>query len=107
MAFLSGKKKAGDGLRGVPGVLEVEAGQTSGTDALRVVFDPKQVSFEAILTKWAAAAETTAPLVVFSTSKEQRAVAGAWTSEQAKTPAHRGSIAVKDADVGAFVPRAD
>jgi peptide methionine sulfoxide reductase msrA/msrB len=107
MAFVSGKKKTGDGLRGVPGVLEVEVGQTAGTDTLRVVFDPKQVSFEAILTKWAAAADPGAPLVVFSTSKEQRAVAGAWTSGQAKMPAHRGSIAVKDADVGAFVPRAD
>jgi peptide methionine sulfoxide reductase msrA/msrB len=107
MAFLSGKKKTGDGLRGLPGVLEVEAGQTAGTDALRVVFDPKQVSFETILAKWAAAADSTSPLVVFSTSKEQRAAAGAWTSGQGKTRAPRAGIAVKDADLGAFVPRAD
>jgi peptide methionine sulfoxide reductase msrA/msrB len=107
MAFLSGKKKAGDGLLGLPGVLEVEAGQTAGTDTLRVVFDPKQISFETILAKWAAAAEPATPLVVFSTSKEQKAVAGAWTSGHGKIRAPRVGIAVKDADVGDFLPRAD
>jgi peptide methionine sulfoxide reductase msrA/msrB len=107
MAFLSGKKKTADGLRGVHGVLEVEAGQTAGTDALRVVFDPKQVSFESILTQWATAADPGSSLIVFSTSKEQRAAAGAWTAGQGKTRAPRAGIAVKEADVGAFVPRAD
>ena len=87
--------------------LEVEAGQTGGTDAIRVVFDPKQVSFDAILTNWATAADPAAPLVVFSTSKQQREAAGAWTRGHGKTLSHRGGIAVKEADIGAFVPRAD
>jgi peptide methionine sulfoxide reductase msrA/msrB len=105
MAFLSGKKRTGDRLRALPGVLEVEAGETAGTDALRVVFDPKQVSFESILAQWIAVADP--PLVVFSTSKQQREAAGAWTSGKGKTVAPHGRVAVKEADVGSFVPRAD
>jgi peptide methionine sulfoxide reductase msrA/msrB len=106
MAFLSGGKKTGDGLRAVPGVLEVEAGKTSGTAALRVVFDPKQVTFESILAKWASAeaANPAASLVVFSTSKEQKEVAGTWTAGAGHKVSPRGGIAVRDADVGSFTP---
>jgi peptide methionine sulfoxide reductase msrA/msrB len=99
MAFLSGGKKTGDGLRAVPGVLEVEPGKTSGTAAIRVVFDPKQVTFESILAKWAAAEGGT--LVVFSTSKEQKDVAASFSKSARKGVA---GVAVKDADVGSFTP---
>jgi peptide methionine sulfoxide reductase msrA/msrB len=106
MAFLSGDKKTGDGLRAVPGVLEVEPGKTSGTAALRVVFDPKQVSFESILAKWAAAeaAKPAASLVVFSTSKEQKETTASFTAGPGRKIAPRAGIAVKDADVGSFTP---
>lgn len=105
MAFLSGSKKTGDGLRSLPGVLEVEAGKTSGTIALRVVFDPMQVSFDALLSKWAAteAVNPATSLVVFSTSKEQKDLAGTWTKVEGKKLAPKG-IAIKDADVGSFTP---
>jgi peptide methionine sulfoxide reductase msrA/msrB len=104
MAFLSGGKKSAEGLRSVPGVLEVEAGKTSGTAALRVVFDPKQVTFESILAKWASAeaSNPAASLVVFSTSKEQKDVAGTWMAGAGRKVAPKGGIAVKDADVGSF-----
>jgi peptide methionine sulfoxide reductase msrA/msrB len=107
MAFLSGKKKDAAGLKGMPGVLEVEAGKTSGNDALRVVFDPKQVTFEAILTKWAETEGSAAQLIVFSTSKEQKSAAGTWTASVGKKLLPKGSIAVKDADLGAFTPLPD
>jgi peptide methionine sulfoxide reductase msrA/msrB len=107
MAFLSGRKKTGEGLRGLRGVLEVEAGKTAGTDALRVVFDPKQVTFEAILAKWAEAADPAGPLVVFSTSKEQKQAAGTWTAGPGRKASLHGTIAVKDGDPGSFTPAAD
>ncbi len=106
MAFLSGSKKTGEGLRSVPGILEVEAGKTLGTVALRVVFDPKQVTFESILAKWASAeaADPAAKLVVFSTSKEQKDTAGVFTQGAGRKLLPKGGIAVKDADVGSFAP---
>jgi peptide methionine sulfoxide reductase msrA/msrB len=103
MAFLSGTKKTGDGLRGVPGVIEVEPGKTGGAAALRVVFDPKQVTLDSILAQWAGseAANPAASLIVFSTSKEQRVAASSWTSGPGKKLAHR-AISIKDADLGSF-----
>jgi peptide methionine sulfoxide reductase msrA/msrB len=102
MAFLSGKKSDAERLKAVPGVLEVEAGKSSGEGALRVVFDPKQVTFESILTKWAEAQGPSARLVVFSTSKEQKEAAGAWTASAGRKISPKGGIAVRDADPGAF-----
>jgi peptide methionine sulfoxide reductase msrA/msrB len=107
MAFLSGKKKTAESLKGLQGVLEVEAGKTSGTDALRVVFDPKQVTYEAILSEWAEREGPSGHLVVFSTSKEQKALAGSWTSGAGRKLSPKGGIAVKDADVGSFAPTPD
>jgi peptide methionine sulfoxide reductase msrA/msrB len=104
MAFLSGKKNTVEGLRALTGVLEVEAGKTSGTDAVRVVFDPKQVTYEAILTKWAESEAGSRELVVFSTSKEQKDTATTWTAARGRKASPKGSIAVKDADVGGFTP---
>ena len=52
----------------------------------------------------AEATNPAASLVVFSTSKEQKDAAGSWTSGPGrKLSPPRGSIAVKDADVGSFV----
>jgi peptide methionine sulfoxide reductase msrA/msrB len=107
MAFLSGQTQTGEGLKALPGVLEVEAGKTSGTDAVRIVFDPKQVTFEAILTKWAEREGAKGHLVVFSTSKEQRDAAATWTRGPGKQLSPKGSIAVKDADIGSFTPSHD
>ncbi len=106
MAFLSGGKRAAEGLRAVTGVLEVEVGKTEGVDAVRVVFDPKQVTFEALLGQWASAQakDPTAHPVVFSTSKEQKELAGQWTASTGRKLLKAG-VAVKDADLGGFVPQ--
>jgi peptide methionine sulfoxide reductase msrA/msrB len=106
MAFLSGGSKAKEGLRKVPGVLEVEAGKTAGTAALRVVFNPKEITFEGLLGKWASveAADKPARLVVFSTSKEQKQAADGWKANAAESVAPKGAIAVQPTDLGSFTP---
>jgi peptide methionine sulfoxide reductase msrA/msrB len=103
-AFLSGGKATGEALRGVPGVLEVEAGRASGTRAVRVVFDAKQVPFPNLLAQWAASAakDPSAQLVVFSTSKEQKEQASAFTAGGGRKIAPRAAIAVKETDLGSF-----
>ena len=103
MAFLSGSKKTADALRALPGVLEVEAGKTAGVAALRVVFDPKQVSFGSILAPWASTeAKGGGELTVFSTSAEQKQAALDFAAGAGKGRAH--GLSVKDADLGGFVP---
>ncbi len=108
MAFLSGGPKAKEGLRTVPGVLEIETGKTAGTDALRVVFNPKEITFEGLLGKWASveAAAKPARLVVFSTSKEQKQAADGWKAGAEKSAAKVG-IAVQPTDLASFTPSAD
>jgi hypothetical protein len=71
------------------------------------VFDPKQVTFESILSRWAEGEGPSAHLTVFSTSKEQKDAAGAWTSGAGRKLSPKGGVAVKDADVGSFTPAAD
>jgi peptide methionine sulfoxide reductase msrA/msrB len=109
MAFLSGGAKAKEGLRTIPGVLEVETGKTAGTDALRVVFNPKEITFEGLLGKWASveAAGKPARLVVFSTSKEQKQAADGWKEGAGKSATPKGAIAVQPTELGSFTPTPD
>lgn len=39
-------------LRKIPGVVETEVGYAAGAEAVRVVFDPKRLSFETLLDRW-------------------------------------------------------
>jgi peptide methionine sulfoxide reductase msrA/msrB len=109
LAFLSGGPKAKDGLRAVPGVLEVELGKTAGTEALRVVFNPKEITFEGLLGKWASfeAAEKRSRLVVFSTSKEQKDAAEGWVTGGGRSVAPKLGIAVQPTDLASFTPGGD
>jgi peptide methionine sulfoxide reductase msrA/msrB len=106
MAFLSGGSKAKEGLRTVAGVLEVEAGKTAGADVLRVVFNPKEITFEGLLGKWASVAAAGKPgrLVIFSTSKEQEKAALGWKAGAGQSAAAKGGIAVQSTDLGSFTP---
>ncbi len=109
MAFLSGDESARDALRRVPGVLEVEIGTTEGTDALRVVFNPKEITFEGLLGKWAGAEAASRParLVVFSTSREQKDAAEAWKAAAGHKAPMRSIITVQATGLSSFVPSSD
>jgi peptide methionine sulfoxide reductase msrA/msrB len=39
-------------LRKIPGVVETEVGYTGGAESVRIVFDPKKLSYEDLLAKW-------------------------------------------------------
>ncbi len=98
-ALLGGGKRAQDALRGVPGVLEVEAGTVQKTPVLRVVYDPKQVAFEGLLKAWAPvdSANAGAERIVYSTTDEQHHVADAW-----KARAASGHFVVRSGDPSDF-----
>jgi peptide methionine sulfoxide reductase msrA/msrB len=108
MAFLSGGSHTKEGLQSVPGVLEVEAGKTGSTHALRVVFNPKEITFEGLLGKWASVEAAGKPerLVVFFTSKEQKEAADGWKAG-AGHAAPKGGIAVQPTDLSSFTPSSD
>jgi peptide methionine sulfoxide reductase msrA/msrB len=95
-AILGGGRGASAALAAIPGVLEVESGTADRTEALRVVFDPKQVAYGDLLDKWAAirasGGEGGASRVVFFVSDEQRGVAEQW----ARAGGSKGSVAVRN-----------
>jgi peptide methionine sulfoxide reductase msrA/msrB len=95
-AILSGDGATAAALRDVPGVLELDAGAIGRVPALRITFDPKQIAYDTLLSRWAGAGG--GPRVVFSTSPEQRRQAGDWSKAQAS-----GSVVVQDETSGAFV----
>jgi peptide methionine sulfoxide reductase msrA/msrB len=102
-AILSSGPKVLDALRGVPGVLEIEAGKAGTTAAVRVTFDPKQVSYAGLLDKWASleTSGNASQLSVFCTSEDQRHVAEAWKG-RARQGAPRATIVVQSADARTF-----
>ncbi len=75
-AILAGGAEALSALRDLTGILEAEAHAVAGTPAVRVVFDPKTIDYEALLDRWSHLAS--GPLVVFWTSEAQRTVAQRW-----------------------------
>jgi peptide methionine sulfoxide reductase msrA/msrB len=103
-ALLGGGRRSRDGLRAVQGVLAVEAGTVRGAEAVRVVFDPKQISYEDLLAKWAPIEATAgdAHHVVYYTSDEQRRVAEEWKTHPRQGAPMKASIAVRPSDVSGF-----
>jgi peptide methionine sulfoxide reductase msrA/msrB len=102
-ALLAGGRAAQAALREVPGVLEVEAGMVGDTDAVRVVFDPKQIAYGDLLAKWAPldAGGGRQDRVVYSTSEEQRRAAEEW---KASSPRIAGRLVVHAGDLHSFTP---
>jgi peptide methionine sulfoxide reductase msrA/msrB len=88
-ALLAGGATAAAALRGVPGVLEVETETLQRVETVRVVFDPKQLSYQDLLDKWASVegSRDGAPRVVFFTSSEQQQVAKEWKDRAARSAA--------------------
>ncbi len=99
-ALLGGDPAAEAALRAVPGVLEVEAGTVDNAQALRIVFDPKQIGYGDLLKKWAPieAASGRRDTVVYYTSEEQRRVAEDWKARGTTA----GTLVVHAGDVNAF-----
>jgi peptide methionine sulfoxide reductase msrA/msrB len=103
-ALLGGGRKAQDVLQRVPGVLAVEVGTVANKDAVRVVFDPKQIAYGDLLSRWAPL-ETgagSADHVVYWTSDEQRRVVEEWKSRPHRDVTSKGSIVVRAGDASAF-----
>jgi peptide methionine sulfoxide reductase msrA/msrB len=103
-ALLAGGRRTHDALRIVPGVLEVQAGTVQNAEAVRVVFDPKQIAYADLLGRWAPieAAAAGAKRAIYATSDEQRRVAEEWKTHVSRGPAVTTSIIVRAGDVGAF-----
>ena len=101
-ALLGGGQKARDALRAVHGVLEVEAGSVDHADAVRVVFDPKQIAYADLLATWEPI-EGAASHLVYSTSGEQRRVAEEYRTRSLRGAGAKGSVVVRAADANAFV----
>jgi peptide methionine sulfoxide reductase msrA/msrB len=99
-ALLAGGPAAESALRSVPGVLEVEAGTVDHAQALRVVFDPKQIGYGDLLGKWAPieAASSRRDPVVYFTSEEQRRIAEDSKSRVATSK----RLVVQSGDLNAF-----
>ena len=98
-ALLAGGQAALAALRSVPGVLEVQAGMVGDVDAVRVVFDPKQIAYGDLLGRWAPieAAGGRLDRVVYYTSEEQRRIAEEWKGRSAA-----GNLVVHSGNASAF-----
>jgi len=101
-ALLAGGRAAQSALQAIPGVLEVETGTVDHTEALRVVFDPKQLAYGDLLEKWApvASASGRPGPVVYYTSDEQRRIAEDPRGRSATVP----RFVVHAGDAQAFSP---
>jgi len=102
-AILGGGVPERDALRGVAGVLEAEVGHAGKTAAVRVVFDPKQITYDQLLDQWTQLEVTAhaAQLAVVVTSADQRKAVDAWKA-RAKTAAPKAGVVVSVGDAGSF-----
>jgi len=107
-ALLGGGRRTRDALEQVTGVLEAEAGKADRTDAVRVVFDPKQIAYGDLLEKWGAIESPDGPAhrIVFFTSDDQRHVAERWKTHAAGAARARG-VVVRRGDANSFTPAGD
>jgi peptide methionine sulfoxide reductase msrA/msrB len=105
-ALLAGGRKTRDALMSLPGVLEVESGTVARSEALRVVFDPKQIGYGELLEKWARteAGDATATRSVYVATDDQRRIAEDWTTRAGRSAARHAPIVVQAANLTAFVP---
>jgi len=108
-ALLGGGRRTKAALERVAGVLEAEAGTADRTDAVRVVFDPKQIAYGDLLEKWASIDPGDGPAhrVVFATSDDQRHVAEQWKTHSRGGAARARGVAVRRGDPGSFTPAGD
>jgi peptide methionine sulfoxide reductase msrA/msrB len=102
-AILGGGVAERDALRGVAGVLEAEAGRAGKTAAVRVVFDPKQITYDQLLDQWTQVevAAHAVQLSVVCTSVDQRKAVDAWKA-RAKAAAPKAGVVVNIGDAGSF-----
>jgi peptide methionine sulfoxide reductase msrA/msrB len=107
-ALFGGGRKAQAALQVVDGVLEAQAGTVNRAGAVRVVFDPKHVSFARLLDKWAPieAAGDGGSHVVYYTSDEQRHVTEEWKTHAIPAGSSRGKVTVVAGDASRFTPLA-
>jgi peptide methionine sulfoxide reductase msrA/msrB len=102
-ALLGGGTKTSERLRALPGVLEVEAGAVDHSKAVRVVFDPKQIAYADLLSRWAPIeADGAGARVVFVTSDAQRGIAQEWSAHAGRSAAPRAPVVVRVVDTSAF-----
>ena len=105
-ALLAGGRKTRDALSSLPGVLEVVWGTVAHSEAVRVVFDPKQIAYGELIEKWARteAADASATRVVYVATDDQRRIAEDWATRTGPSAARRAHIVVHTANVTAFTP---
>jgi peptide methionine sulfoxide reductase msrA/msrB len=100
-ALLSGGDASLATLRATPGVLEVEAGTADQAKTIRVVFDPKKVTYRALLDRWAAGAAREGASkggpTAYYVSEDQRKAAEQWRPRPA-------GVTVRAANVDSFAP---
>jgi peptide methionine sulfoxide reductase MsrA len=94
--LLGGGAAALTALRKVPGVLKADAGTVNKVEAVRVVFDPKEVDYASLLAHWSSGAGAGGRHVVFYTSDDQKE-----TAEQWKAQAHT-DVVIQRGDATAF-----
>lgn len=108
-----------DILRKVPGVLETETGYEADAEAVRVVFDPRKLSYADLLDKWYFRMHDPTTLnrqgndvgrqyrsAIFVTSPEQRKIAEAARARAARSGRWKNPVVTEIADAGPF-KRAD
>ena len=108
--LLGGDERTASDLRQVPGVLEAKAGRLESTAAVRVVFDPKELSYPDLLEKWAIAGmpngsgsrSGNAELTVICASDQQLHEAEEWNTHSLSGRARKNSIVVRSGDPNAF-----
>jgi peptide methionine sulfoxide reductase msrA/msrB len=102
-AILGGGVAERDALRNVTGVLEAETGHAGKTAAIRVVFDPKQITYDQLLDQWTQleVAAHASQLSVVCTSADQRKAVDGWKA-RAKTAAPKAGVVVNVADASSF-----
>jgi peptide methionine sulfoxide reductase msrA/msrB len=102
-AILGGGVAERDALRGIAGVLEAEAGHAGKTTAVRVVFDPKQITYDQLLDQWTKieVAARAPQLAVVCTSDDQKKAVEGWKA-RAKAAAPKAGVVVTIGDAGSF-----
>jgi peptide methionine sulfoxide reductase msrA/msrB len=102
-AMLGGGRRTRDALRAVPGVLEAQAGTVQRAEAVRVVFDSKQIAFRDLLGKWAPIEGAGgAGRIVYVTSEEQRRIALELQTRPVGGAAIKERIVIHAGDPSAF-----